>query len=134
MTPDVAVKIHDGHMEMRLPLAPSVDHLLFWMPKFRRPAPTTEADAYQESVLGILDRAMPDKRGLPLTGRLHVTVVVHLARNGRGDIQNREKALCDALTRAGVWEDDSQIDQLTMRRGVVIPGGAMDVTIEEATP
>ena len=33
------------------------------------------------------------------------------------DIANREKACMDALTRAGVWKDDSGIDRLVIERG-----------------
>ena len=40
------------------------------------------------------------------------------------------KALGDSLTHAGVWDDDSQIDDLRITRGEVIRGGMLDVKIE----
>jgi crossover junction endodeoxyribonuclease RusA len=32
-------------------------------------------------------------------------------------LDNYMKSLLDALTKIGVWEDDSQIDRLTIARG-----------------
>ena len=43
----------------------------------------------------------------------------------RRDLDNMLKAPLDALTYAGVYEDDSQIDVLTMRRRAVVPGGRL---------
>jgi Holliday junction resolvase RusA-like endonuclease len=44
------------------------------------------------------------------------------------------KALLDALTLAEVWEDDSQIDQLLIYRGVVDKHAGVSVRIGEAGP
>ena len=49
-------------------------------------------------------------------GRLTVTVYFRVKSRGRWDIDNRYKLLLDALTEAGVWADDSRIDDL---RGIV---------------
>jgi crossover junction endodeoxyribonuclease RusA len=47
------------------------------------------------------------------------------------DIDNRIKALWDALASAGVYEDDSQIDVLIVQRGEIKKGGGCLVMIEE---
>ena len=39
------------------------------------------------------------------------------------------KATLDALTHAGVWLDDSQIDLLSVERAQVVKGGELRVTI-----
>lgn len=68
----------------------------------------------------------------PLLGRLAVTVIVHPTGLRRpADLDNAVKRPLDALARAGVYRDDGQIDDLRIRRGVVVPGGALVVTVRE---
>ena len=47
------------------------------------------------------------------------------------DIDNRIKSCLDALQDAGVFEDDSQVDQLTVIRMPVSKGGYASVVIVE---
>jgi len=51
----------------------------------------------------------------------------------RRDLDNLQKALCDALQHAGVYADDSQIDRLDVQRGPVVPGGKVIVQVTERT-
>lgn len=118
---------------IRLPLAPSANALkcIREIPG-RRPilVPTTEYNAYKAAVAKAWKNHFNGWPPDPLTCRLRVRVVVHQARNG-GDVANREKALCDALTEAEVWVDDELIDDIHLVRGAVVKDtGAMDVTIE----
>jgi len=48
----------------------------------------------------------------------------------RRDIDNYNKILLDSLTGI-VWEDDSQIDILTIGRDEVIKGGKVIITVRE---
>ncbi|SFY16614.1 RusA family crossover junction endodeoxyribonuclease, partial [Azotobacter vinelandii] len=41
------------------------------------------------------------------------------------------KCLCDSLTHAGLWGDDSQIDDLRIVRGPVVKGGKITVKVGE---
>lgn len=66
-----------------------------------------------------------------LEGRIALFAVIHPATRARQDLDNRCKALQDALTHAGVWLDDSQIDELTLVRSWVIKGGQVRVVITE---
>jgi crossover junction endodeoxyribonuclease RusA len=67
----------------------------------------------------------------PLTGRIRLCVEVCFPTARVADVSNRIKALEDALTAAGAWEDDSQIDDLHFRRGAISRGcGYCDVWIE----
>lgn len=51
--------------------------------------------------------------------RFKIAVKLHFATRRKCDIDNRIKPLLDALTRAGVWYDDAQVDAIFVRRGGV---------------
>ncbi|CAK0750839.1 crossover junction endodeoxyribonuclease RusA [Gammaproteobacteria bacterium] len=46
------------------------------------------------------------------------------------DLDNPWKCLADAITQAGGWYDDSQIDDLRLIRREVIKGGSVTVNIK----
>lgn len=50
----------------------------------------------------------------PLDGDLVVVVNLYPPDRRRRDIDNPIKALLDAMTHAGIWNDDSQIKKLTV--------------------
>lgn len=69
-----------------------------------------------------------------LDGPLYVEVVLHPPdRRGR-DLDNYMKALLDACTKGGLWEDDKLIDQLEIRRGEVTQKGLVVMRITDAGP
>lgn len=73
-----------------------------------------------------------DCRGVAmLTGRLSVTVEAFPPDRRRRDLDNLNKALLDALQKASVYEDDEQIDELTIRRCKVVPGGMVRVFLRQ---
>ena len=68
--------------------------------------------------------------GKQIPDRLALRLVVQAPdRRARG-LDNTVKAVQDALTHAGVWLDDSQIDRLLVERGPVVKGGMVSVTVE----
>lgn len=80
--------------------------------------------------------ALPSGKVEPLRGRLAVHVVLHPpvkleARKTLWDVMNREKCMCDALTKQRVWLDDSQVDDFHVARGSPIGKGYADLTITE---
>jgi len=69
--------------------------------------------------------------------RLEMKVVIYPRDRRKQDIDNRIKALWDALGDAGVFDDDEQIDVLIIERGEIKKGGGVLVfidKIEENTP
>ena len=52
----------------------------------------------------------------------------------RRDIDNYNKALFDALTHAGVWEDDSQVKRMLVEWGPVTKKGRVEITISKYQP
>lgn len=69
--------------------------------------------------------------GLLLNGRLSVHITLHPPDKRRRDISNYVKALEDCFTECDVWEDDSQIDHLTVVRGEKRKEGEAIVSIVE---
>ena len=65
-----------------------------------------------------------------LSGRLWLMVAMNPPDNRRRDIDNILKATLDALTHAGLWCDDSQVDRLTIERGVRVVEGSLVVRVE----
>jgi crossover junction endodeoxyribonuclease RusA len=64
-------------------------------------------------------------------GRIALAMDAFPPDNRRRDIDNIQKATLDALQHAGVYEDDSCVNLLVARRREVVPGGRLDVRIEE---
>jgi crossover junction endodeoxyribonuclease RusA len=75
----------------------------------------------------VLDNAVP-KMGQK---RLQMQVTLFPRDRRKQDIDNRIKALWDALTDAGVFDDDEQIDILIVQRGEIRKGGGCLVMIDE---
>jgi len=78
---------------------------------------------------------LPSGKVKPLTGRLDVLIELLPPKRLQGkawDIANREKVLCDLLTKQRIWLDDSQIDRILIIRGnPVSRDGAAVVHIRE---
>lgn len=72
-------------------------------------------------------------RGYPtLDGDLHVSCILFPPCNRRRDLDNFDgKALWDALTKAGVWKDDSQVKSRYSEWGEVVKGGKVFVKISK---
>ncbi|MFQ2419726.1 RusA family crossover junction endodeoxyribonuclease [Aeromonas caviae] len=68
--------------------------------------------------------------GKQIPERLALRLVVQAPDRRARDLDNTVKAVQDALTHAGVWLDDSQIDRLLVERGPVVKGGMVSVTVE----
>lgn len=65
----------------------------------------------------------------PIKGNVEVQIKAHKPDNRRRDIDNLLKASLDALTKAGVWEDDSQLDALAIRRMPATKSPRLEVLI-----
>lgn len=119
-------------MTLVLPWPPSVNG--YWMPLNRGGRPsivlTARARDYRQSVLC----AIRDKMGPPLApmeGAVRMDIHLRPPDRRTRDIDNNLKSLLDALTYCKVWKDDSQVDEMTVRRGQVISGGHVEVMISE---
>lgn len=68
-----------------------------------------------------------------MEGRLAVEILANPPDRRQRDLDNLPKAILDALTHAGMWHDDSQIDLLIVRRGEVVPDGEIVLRISPAS-
>ena len=82
---------------------------------------------YRKAV-GELVRA--NRQAVGLRARLRIELVACPPDLRRRDLDNVLKGFLDALQHAGVYEDDSQIDDLRIMRGPVTKGGRVDVLVE----
>jgi len=64
-----------------------------------------------------------------LAGGLIVSILLRFPDKRRRDIDNYAKAVLDALTDAGVWLDDSQINALSIVRGAIAKPGECVISI-----
>lgn len=72
--------------------------------------------------------------GSPIDYPVLIEVTYHMPDKKRRDILNYNKATMDALSLSGVWEDDEQINQAIIYRGINVFGGKTIVLIHEAGP
>lgn len=64
-------------------------------------------------------------------GRLRVDIEVYPPDRRKRDIDNVCKATLDALAKAGVYQDDSQIDVLLITRMGIVSGGCLEVKVQK---
>ena len=65
----------------------------------------------------------------PSTEQAAVEITLYPPDARRRDLDNYNKALFDALTHAGVWEDDSQVKRMLVEWGPITPKGRVEITI-----
>lgn len=120
-------------MKFKLPLSPTIND--YWRPttakhtNAKRPRVymylTAVGKQYKTAVIKRIGKHCPTNK------RLKLTAVIHFNDKRKSDLDNRLKGLLDALEYAGVYEDDSQIDELHIYRGDVVKGGMIEVEVSE---
>ena len=108
-----------------LPLPPSVNH--YWGQHGHRRYVSKAGVAFKAQVSGYVIEYRVPKLG---TARLAMTVVLFPKDRRKQDIDNRIKALWDALADAGVFDNDEQIDTLFIERGEIKKDGGCRVYID----
>lgn len=104
-------------MLIELPFPPSMN--TYWRNVKGRTLISKKGREYRKAVIDIFKNYSSPK----LTARISVEIDFYPPDRRRRDIDNSLKAPLDALTHAGVWEDDSQIDRLSIYRREVLSKG-----------
>jgi len=66
-----------------------------------------------------------------LKADLKLVIHVYVPDRRRRDIDNLSKSLFDAMQKAGVYEDDTQIKDFRMIHSGIVKGGKVLLSIEE---
>ncbi|MFW0973335.1 RusA family crossover junction endodeoxyribonuclease [Leclercia pneumoniae] len=123
-------------MKLVLPFPPSVN--IYWRapnsgPLKGRHLISAKGRAYQSAACAAIIeqlRRLPKPSNSPAS----VEIVLFPPDARRRDIDNYNKALFDALTHAGVWEDDSQVKRMLVEWGPQVAGGRVEITITTHEP
>jgi len=116
------------NMDLILPFPPSVNH--YYRRVGSRTLISRQGREYRTQVCGLLAGGRGGDRKPPAGGRIALCMDAFPPDRRRRDLDNLQKSVLDSLQHAGVYEDDSQIDLLTARRGWVLDGGRLSVRIE----
>lgn len=113
---------------LQLPLPPSANNLF---PGKQRRFPSKRYKAWQTEALWEVKRQIPGFR--VIDGPYHMMLRVNMARRGKIDVANYEKATSDLLVTAGVISDDCNAQIITLHKlPDIIKGGRIEVIVKEA--
>lgn len=123
-------------MKLVLPFPPSVN--TYWRAPNKGPLAgrhliSAKGRAYQSAASAAIVeqlRRLPK----PTSAAAAVEIILFPPDARRRDIDNYNKALFDALTHAGVWEDDSQVKRMLVEWGPVTKKGRVEITISKYEP
>jgi len=116
-------------LPLELPYPPSIN--AYWRANGHRRFISAEGRKFKENVVNyVIENAIPKLGDIALT----ITIILRPRDKRKTDIDNRIKAVLDALQDAGVYDDDCQVEALHVYRGETLRGGCCYVYIEPHQP
>ena len=115
-------------MKLALPYPPSVN--TYWRANGKRRFISKAGVLFKQHVSQCVNSSGYDSFA---DSRLRVDITICPRSKRRFDLDNLLKATLDAMQDAGLYQDDEQVDDLRIRRGEPVKGGACIVEIEKIT-
>lgn len=115
--------------EIYLPFPPSNNN--YYVKTKRGVFISQKGKKYREELSQQLAEQLP---GVFIDERIMLETIYFMPDNRTRDVANYSKALHDAITEHGLWEDDSLVDQNFEYRGEKIYGGLVFMRISSAGP
>ena len=116
-------------LTLDLPYPPSINR--YYRHVGRRTLISREGRTFRRNVCALLGGGGPPIRKPPTGGRIALCMDAFPPDRRRRDLDNLAKPTLDAMEHAGVYEDDSQVDLLVIRRREVVPGGRLAAEVIE---
>lgn len=113
-------------VKLILPYPPTVN--TYWRANGHRRFISKEGVAFTKEVSLIVKNSKSKSFG---DKRLAIQIMIHPRDKRRFDLDNLLKAILDALMKAGMYNDDSQIDYIEIARGEQVDGGKTVVYLYE---
>lgn len=114
-------------IRLTLPWPPSINHAKhFWR---GRVVTSKAAVEYRKAVADEVWQHHPGRRLGKV--RLEVHIQAFPPDRRKRDLDNIQKVLIDSIQAAGLFDDDEQIDYLSILRGPRLDGGMVNVQITE---
>jgi crossover junction endodeoxyribonuclease RusA len=113
-------------LTIQLPFPPSFNH--YWRQAGSRIIISASGRKYRNDVWCLVKSLNLTSK---LQGKLSVDIFAYPPDERKRDVDNMLKAPLDALQKAGVYEDDNQIEKLLIERKRSSKPGLMIVTITE---
>jgi crossover junction endodeoxyribonuclease RusA len=114
-------------MQFEIPFPLSVNQ--YWRTYQGRILISETGRLFRSKMKAHIHELMYKKLAKKVEGKLKVEFLVSRPDNRRRDLDNLLKVTLDVMTHAGVWDDDSQIQDLRIRWRE--PGDTVTVIIEE---
>ncbi len=111
--------------EFTLPWPPSVNSMR--TVARNRIITTSKGRDYHAAVHKLMNEL--NMSGENIEDRLHVSMILNPPTLRKYDIDNRCKAVFDALSQCAFWLDDEQIDSLSIKKGVKVKGGSIVIRV-----
>lgn len=107
-----------------LPFPPSVNH--YWRHVGNKVLVSSAGRKYRDAVIKSVAQQSVESFG---TARVALMARLSPPDRRRRDLDNMAKAMLDGLTAANVYDDDSQLDMIVLRRGDVCPDGSVSIEL-----